>query len=83
MQNENLTEVFEYLKELKDDNTISKNVREKISQIMNVLNESSELSLRINKVMQNLDEISEDVSLPSYTRTQIWNIVTMLESINI
>jgi len=81
MSDENLDEIFEFLNELKDDNTISKNVREKISNIINVLSEDSELSLRVNKVMQNLDEISEDISLPSYTRTQIWNIVTLLENI--
>ncbi|PLW79915.1 hypothetical protein C0585_05405 [Candidatus Woesearchaeota archaeon] len=81
MSDGNLDEIFEYLNELKEDNTISKNVREKISNIINVLSEESELSLRVNKVMQNLDEISEDISLPSYTRTQIWNIVTLLENV--
>ena len=82
MNQENLTEIMEYLEELKDDNTISKNVREKINQIILILNEQEDMSLRINKAMQSLDDISEDISLPSYTRTQIWNIVSMLESIS-
>ncbi len=79
---EELSQIIEYLEELKEDNTISKNMRAKISVIMNILNGDDELSLRINKAMQNLDEISEDSAIHSYTRTQIWNIVTMLESMS-
>ena len=82
MTQENLSDILEYLDELKEDNTVSKNVREKINQILSILNEDKDISLRINKAMQNLDDISEDISLPSYTRTQIWNIVRMLESVN-
>lgn len=79
---EELSQIIEYLEELKEDNTISKNMRAKISVIMNILNGDTELSLRINKAMQNLDEISEDSAIHSYTRTQIWNIVSMLESMS-
>lgn len=79
---EKLIDVMEYLNEIKDDNTISKNIREKVSNVIKTLSEDTELSLRINKAMQRLDEISEDIAIPSYTRTQIWNIVSILETIN-
>ena len=82
MSQENLIEILEYLEELREDNTISKNIREKISNIINILNEKSDTSLKINKAMQSLDEISEDMAIHSYTRTQIWNIVSLLESAN-
>ena len=82
MGNEDLAEILDYLNDLKDDNTVSKNVRAKIRVIISILSEDSELSLKINKAMQNLEELSEDVALPSYTRTQIWNITSLLESIN-
>ena len=82
MTEENLQEVLEYLEELKEDNTISKNVREKIRSVIETLSQQAELSLKINKAMQILDDISEDIAIQSYTRTQIWNIVSMLESIS-
>lgn len=82
MSQENLVEVIEYLEELKEDNTISKNIREKISKIIIILSDKADTSLKINKAMQSLDEISEDIAIHSYTRTQIWNIVSMLEAAN-
>ncbi|MBU0461926.1 MAG: UPF0147 family protein, partial [Nanoarchaeota archaeon] len=41
-----------------------------------------ELSIRINKALSELDEISDDTNLQAYTRTQIWNIASMLEMFN-
>ena len=31
-----------------------------------------------DKALQELDEISDDPNIPSFTRTQIWNIVSIL-----
>jgi len=31
--------------------------------------------------LQELDDISSDPNMPSYVRTQIWNVVSQLESI--
>ncbi|MFW5991119.1 MAG: UPF0147 family protein [Nanoarchaeota archaeon] len=77
-----LSGIIEALDELKDDTTVQKNIKTKISSVIDTLNdESEELSIRINKVLDELDEISNDNNLHSYTRTQIWNIVSMLEMV--
>jgi len=34
-----------------------------------------------DRATQLLDEISDDSNMPVYTRTQVWNIVTLLESL--
>ena len=74
--------VIETISELKDDATVPKNVKEKVHEIIETLkNEKAEVSMRIDKAMQILDEISEDSNLQSYTRTQLWNIASMLEKI--
>jgi len=39
------------------------------------------VEIRIDKSLQGLDEISDDPNLSSYTRMQIWNVVSVLESI--
>lgn len=75
-----LTDVIASISELQDDSTVPKNVKEKVQKILEILrDEKAELSMRVDKAMQILDDIAEDSNLQSYTRTQIWNIVSMLE----
>lgn len=75
-------EVIEAINELLDDNTLPKNVREKLNNIISHLKGSGEMSLKIDKALHDLEGISEDSNLQAYTRTQVWNIVSMLESLN-
>ena len=70
------------ISELKDDTTVPKNVKEKVQEIIETLNnEKAELSMRIDKALQILDDVAEDSNLQSYTRTQVWNLVSMLEKV--
>jgi uncharacterized protein len=79
---EEITSVVEALEELVSDNTVPQNVRAKLTQIVKILQtDSSDVAIRINKVLDELEEISNDVNLPSYTRTQLWNVSCMLEMI--
>jgi uncharacterized protein (UPF0147 family) len=77
---EQLQSILDALKELVNDTTVPKNVKSKLETVMSTLNEDAEdLSMRINKALSELDEVSDDTNLQSYTRTQIWNIASMLE----
>jgi uncharacterized protein (UPF0147 family) len=75
-------EIVEVLTELKEDNTVPKNVKEKIKVVMDVLKEDDDLKLKVNKVLHELDDIADDPNLQPYTRTQIWNVVSMLEKVS-
>ena len=70
------------LSELKEDLTVPKNVRLKIEKIIQMLNEKTEMQIKISKALNELEEIADDVNLQSYTRTQVWNIISVLEKIN-
>lgn len=73
-------DVISAISELQEDNTVPKNVKEKVLAILETLrNEKMELSMRVDKARQILDEVAEDSNLQSYTRTQVWNVVSMLE----
>ena len=77
-----INDVIAAISELQEDNTVPKNVKEKVMAIVETLkNEKLELSIRVDKAKQILDGMAEDSNLQSYTRTQIWNIVSMLEKI--
>ncbi len=73
--------IIEILEELKTDTSVPRNVKEKIKNTIGALKENSEIKLRINKALHELDEIADDVNLQPYTRTQIWNVVSLLEKL--
>jgi len=75
-------DIIASISELRDDTTVPKNVKEKVQAVIQTLNdEKEELSMRIDKVLQILDGVAEDSNLQSYSRTQVWNIVSMLEKV--
>ena len=76
-----LDNVLNSLNEMHDDSSVPRNVRLKIQGIMHLLKQNAELSIRVNKALSQLDELSNDVNLQSYTRTQIWNLMSMLEKL--
>ncbi len=81
VQHENVINgVIAAISELQEDATLPKNVKEKVLALVETLkSEKLEISLRVDKARQILDEVAEDSNLQSYTRTQVWNIVSMLE----
>lgn len=80
--NDKISEVLETLNQIEQDLTVPRNVRCKIKSAFLVLEKDEKtLSIRIDQSLQELDDISDDPNIPSYTRTQIWNILSILESI--
>jgi uncharacterized protein (UPF0147 family) len=79
---EQCEEIIQALTNLKEDEGVPKNVRSKIDAIISNLKDESDLSMKISKSLHNLDEISEDLNIPPFIRTQIWNVSSMLEKLN-
>jgi len=69
------------LNEIHEDPAVPKNVRLQIHGIINTLKEDIELSIKVNKALNELGGISNDVNLQAYTRTQIWDIMSSLEKL--
>jgi len=82
MTNESINEALDALEELSNDNTVPKNIKQKLESIISGLKEKKELSIMVNRALNDLDEISDQNDIQSYTRTQIWNIVSLLETVN-
>lgn len=81
--NENIKEeVFDMISKIEEDTGVPKNIKIKIQNIaLDLKEENQEVDVKINRALQELDEISEDNNIPDYIRTQIWSIVSLLESI--
>lgn len=73
--------VIKSLSEIQEDATVPRNVRTKIEAIVIKLKENTEVSIKVNKTLNELDELANDVNLQSYTRTQIWNVMSALEKL--
>ena len=68
------------LDEINEDRSVPRNIRTAVSKAKEDLsNEKIDMPVRINSAISILDEVSNDTNIPIYTRTQIWNIVSMLE----
>lgn len=73
--------IIDFLKELDEDSTVPRNVRVRIELILNILEGEGETNMKINRAIDELDEVCNDGNLQVYTRTQLWNVVSMLENI--
>ena len=74
-------EVIEFLSNLQEDSGVPKNIKSKIQEIITSLQDRKDLSIKTNKALTELEEIAEDVNMQSYTRTQIWNVISLLEKL--
>lgn len=77
-----VTEIIEALELLRSDESVPKNVKAKIEGILQLLKEESNTALSVSKSLHTLDEISEDLNLQPFIRTQVWNISSMFEKLN-
>ena len=76
-----LSPVLFALSELGDDNSTPKNVKLKVENVLKFLNmQNLEIPIRVSKALCELEEISQDSNVQPYTRAQLFNIVSLLES---
>ena len=70
------------LNRVAEDNTTPRNIRRTAKQASDILlDESLSLAARAANAIDLLDEISQDPNMPMYTRTRLWNVISVLEGI--
>lgn len=70
------------LNRVAEDNTTPRNIRRVAKEASDMLmDESLSLAARAANVIDLLDQISQDPNMPMYTRTRIWNVISILEGI--
>ncbi len=75
-----IQDVVEMFQELEDDPTVSKGVKIKIVAMREELENARNIGLTVNKILSDLEDISSDVNLSPYVRTQFWHITSVLEN---
>jgi len=77
---ENIKSSLELLDEILDDKSVPKNVKITCEKTKEILLGDGDEKVRVDTAIQSLDLLADNVQVPTYTRMQIWNIVSLLES---
>lgn len=75
-----LQEVNELIDALVGDVSVPKNIRKKLEEAKQRLQSSDELNVKVSAAIYLIESISDDINMPPHARTQIWAIVSTLES---
>jgi uncharacterized protein (UPF0147 family) len=66
---------------LQEDNGTPRSVREKLGQMIHYLKAAGDDSTKVSTVLSQLEDLSSDVNIPAYVRTQLYSISSMLEQV--
>ena len=76
--NEQFQEVIETIQLLQEEEGLSKNFNELMNKVIKILQSDSDLALV--KALHELEGCNS-IDMPSYHRTQVWGVISHLESL--
>ena len=77
-----IVQVKQQIDMLLNDNSVPRNVKAALSEARRAIDQpEAEYSVRSSAATYKIDEISNDINLPPYARTVVWNLLSALESI--
>ena len=80
---ETIAQVKQQIDILLNDNSVPRNVKAALEDAKRaLLQDEASYSVKSSTATYKIDEVSNDINLPPYARTVIWNILSLLESIN-
>ncbi|MBU0591187.1 UPF0147 family protein [Candidatus Micrarchaeota archaeon] len=77
-----LTDISSMLTDLIEDTSIPKNIRRALSEAKTRIDSDEEKTVRISAAIYLIESITEDINMPPHARTQIWAIMSSLETLN-
>lgn len=81
MVDDRVMEVIGLIDTVSEDTSVPKNIRRALSEAKERLRGNDELSTKVSAAVYAIEGISEDINMPMHARTQIWTILSALESI--
>lgn len=73
--------IIEALLDLQEEEGVSKSINTKVEFVLTLLEGDDEDAVLANKALAELEVLSENSNIPSHIRTQLFHVVSMLESI--
>ena len=79
---ERIKQVAEIMESIIEDTTVPRNIRNKINESKEkILSKEGEVNVNLSSAIYLIDEISNDINMPFHTRTELWSILSELESV--
>ncbi|MEM2115588.1 MAG: UPF0147 family protein [Candidatus Woesearchaeota archaeon] len=76
------SEIIDFIDFLLTDSGTQTTVRETLREIKKILGEKGkDIGIQADKCITLLEELDEDPNIEPYTRTNLWNLVSMLEKL--
>jgi len=72
-----MEDIIEIMESILDDRMVPRNIRAKVDEAIAKVRGSTITTL--SEAIYLLDDISNDVNMPEHTRTDIWQIISMIE----
>ena len=77
-----LKQIMDVLDQLAEDTSVPRNIRRGASDAEALLLKKADaLDVRVASSIYILDELANDPNIPLHGRTQIWNIISQLETV--
>ncbi|MDO8538081.1 MAG: UPF0147 family protein [archaeon] len=74
--------IAELMEAVMADSGVPRNIRRAVEEAKyKITGNGEELGVSISSAIYSLDDISNDINMPSHTRTEIWTIISELESL--
>ena len=79
----NLDEAVELMDEFIRDRGVPRNIRGAVEEAKQKVSQedAEDIGLNISTAIYVLDDISNDINMPSHARTEIWTIISQLEAV--
>jgi len=81
MPSAQVNDIIELMETVINDTSIPKNIRKNVADARDKMKGGDELATRASSAVYSIEEISEDINMPMHARTQIWTILSALESL--
>jgi len=77
-----LKQIMDVLDQLAEDTSVPRNIRRGAADAKALLLKKQDaLDVRVASAVNLLDELANDPNIPLHGRTQIWNIISQLETV--
>ena len=73
-------EITELMEEILKDNAVPRNIRRAVEDARNKVAEKADAT-NLSMAIYQLDDVSNDINMPSHTRTEIWSLISKLEEL--
>ena len=72
-----MDDIIEIMESILDDRVVPRNIRAKVDEAIMKVKQHNVTTL--SEAIYLLDDISNDVNMPEHTRTDIWQVISMIE----